>query len=498
MLLVRAAFDPTGLLNPGKIIPLLSGCGEGRAVFLASGDASSLEPATSTGGSIPPQKAPKGATRSFDGSAPGTNSSSDRGDFNSEGAAILIAAIVGDTYVSQYSNSHSLIVSPASTAEVSEIMRLSSSEGWTAIAAGGMTWLNKPTANLIVATNRLNKIIEHEPADLIAVTEGGVTLREFNDALMGRGQWLPLDPPDDGRATIGGVVATGLGGAQQYGYGCPRGSVIGMKVVLANGDIVKAGGRVVKNVAGYDLCKLFTGSYGSLGVLTEVNFKLRPRPQRESTVVATGRYPDLIANASELIEARLFPVAVELVSSELAIRLGITADSDSSVLLARFAGNQKGVEYQTQSALAMLSGRESILEADVVFEDDALWRSIAAVPLQWKAGWRARVLPSELSSFVETVSRIYGASFDSMLWQAGVGCGRIRMITDSESGLETANGLYEALRMAARTAGGTLIVESTMPELHNSEGSEKGARELGRRIKRQLDPQHVFPNPVFL
>ena len=97
--------------------------------------------------------------------------------------------------------------------------------------------------------------------------------------LAGGGQCLPLDPPNDGRATLGGVVATGLGGPQRYGYGAPRNFVIGMQVVLADGRLLKAGGRVVKNVAGYDLCKLFTGSYGTLGLLTELTFKLRPCPR---------------------------------------------------------------------------------------------------------------------------------------------------------------------------------------------------------------------------
>jgi FAD/FMN-containing dehydrogenase len=169
---------------------------------------------------------------------------------------------VGDANISSHNGA--IIVTPASAEEISEILKLASSERWTIVPAGGMTWLQS-TANLIVSTSRLNRIIEHEPADLIAVAQAGVRLTDFNAKLAENGQWLPLDPPDDGRATLGGVVATGIGGAQQFGYGRPRGSVIGMNVVLADGSMIKAGGRVVKNVAGYDLCKLFTGSYGSLG-----------------------------------------------------------------------------------------------------------------------------------------------------------------------------------------------------------------------------------------
>jgi FAD/FMN-containing dehydrogenase len=263
-----------------------------------------------------------------------------------------LAQIVGDAHV--VSQNETVIVTPASADEISETLKLASASRWTVLPAGGMTWLKSP-ANLIISTRRLNRIIEHEPADLIAIAQAGVTLSDFNAKLAENGQWLPLDPPDDGRATLGGVVATGIGGPQQFGYGRPRGSVIGMKVVLADGSRIKAGGRVVKNVAGYDLCKLFTGSYGSLGIITELNFKLRPRPAREATVIAKGKDNDLANSRRAIVEARLFPVAAEIVGERL---------------LVRFAGNEKGVAYQTEEALRLLKN------AEVVMDDAALWKTI--------------------------------------------------------------------------------------------------------------------------
>jgi FAD/FMN-containing dehydrogenase len=245
-------------------------------------------------------------------------------------------------------------------------LKLASHKGWKVLPAGGGTWL-KSKADLIVSMQRLDQIVEHEPADLIAVAQAGVKLTDFNAKLVENGQWLPLDSPDDGRATIGGVVATGLGGPQQFGYGRPRHSVIGMKVVLADGSLIKAGGRVVKNVAGYDLCKLFTGSYGSLGIITEVNFKLRPRPAQEATVIATGTTEDL----RKVIDARLFPVAAEI--------------RDGDKLLVRFAGNEKGVAYQVEQACALLQN------ADVVTNDAELWKGIAACES------RAQLSPGEKS-----------------------------------------------------------------------------------------------------
>lgn len=277
------------------------------------------------------------------------------------------------------------------------------------VSVGGAT-------DLVIHTDRLNRIIEHEPADLIAVAQAGVTLTAFNEKLSENGQWLPLDPPNDGRATLGGVVATGLGGAQQFGYGRPRGSVIGMTVVLADGSVIKAGGRVVKNVAGYDLCKLFTGSYGTLGFITELIFKLRPRPAREATVVATGSAAELLAAGRAIVDARLFPVAAELVSSSVANRLAI--ETDSAALLVRFAGNEKSVSYQLEQALSHLKNAATTSSA-VLADDAQLWQRVAAMPIEEAPSSETRVLPTQLS---ESIHSIRG------LWQVGVADGRIRVM----------------------------------------------------------------------
>jgi glycolate oxidase subunit GlcD len=337
MLSVRAAFDPLGLCNPGKIVPMLRGCGEAKAVAGELSERSEVEVHSRI-----EQVRKRGLPPLSD----------QRGQAPLPDLFYSLAQIVGEANVS--SNDGTVKVSPASGVEISEILKLASSERWTVAPVGGMNWI-KSTANLIVSTARLNKIIEHEPADLIAIAEAGVTLTDFNAKLAEHGQWLPLDPPDDGRATLGGVVATGIGGPQQFGYGRPRGSVIGMKVVLADGSMIKAGGRVVKNVAGYDLCKLFTGSYGSLGIITELNFKLRPRPAREATVMARGSVEDLRGGARAILEARLFPVASEIASD---------------MLLVRFAGNEKGVAFQIEESLKLLQ------KAEVVMDDADLWKRI--------------------------------------------------------------------------------------------------------------------------
>src|SRR5205814_8087621 len=136
-----------------------------------------------------------------------------------------------------------------------------------------------------------------------------------------------------GRATLGGVAATGQGGAQALGYGTPRSYVTGMRVALADGRVVRAGGRVVKNVAGYDLCKLFVGSHGTLGLILELNFKLRPRPAREATLAATSTDLTRLTEAARaLVSSQLFPAAVEIVSPRAADALPLPSGGGFALL----------------------------------------------------------------------------------------------------------------------------------------------------------------------
>ncbi|MEP6922791.1 MAG: FAD-binding protein, partial [bacterium] len=361
MLRVRYAFDPAGLCNPGKIIPMLKGCGEARAVVRTTeqtetagyGDAETRrrrEAETLERGDADKRSVPIIHRQQH---------------FNPDVAFSQLSAILGGTNVSvspllpvPASSSPALSVTPATVGEASEVMKLAASEGWKVMPAGAGTWLESEDAvvpiNLILSTARLNQILDHEPADLVAGAQAGVTLTAFNQTLAQGGQWLPLDPPDDGRATIGGVVATGLGGRQQIGYGSPREFVIGMRVVLADGRVVKAGGRVVKNVAGYDLCKLFTGSYGTLGLITELTFKLRPRPAKEATLVAVGGLDTMLDAAWSVYKSSLFPVGLELLSAGIAQKIDLDVSFEKVVLLARFAGIEKTVDYQLESASALI------------------------------------------------------------------------------------------------------------------------------------------------
>ena len=498
MLRVRAAFDPTGLCNPGKIIPMLRGCGEARAVASSGNSSFSAPEATPelAGDLLEPR-----ASRPQRGAASHTLGD----EFDPDRAHEKLAQLVGEANIA----ASPLTISPGSIAEVCEVMKLAASEGWSVLPAGAMTWLDagrtSPSPQIIVSTQRLSRIIEHEPADLIAITEAGVTLRDFNDALMQKGQWLPLDAPDNGRATIGGVVATGLGGAQQFGYGAPRRHVIGMKVVLADGSLIKVGGRVVKNVAGYDLCKLFTGSYGTLGVIVEVNFKLRPLPFQTRSIVVLGKREELLRGARRVIDSRLFPVAAELLSPSLGYEVELCEGGDH-VLLLRFAGSSSAVMQQIDGARKLVRDRDGGRPA-FLSDDSVLWHSLASLPFRFQEDhlvWRVGLRPAEMPTFLANLDEMSAREGScETTWHAGVGDGRVRVMDrvrqneneSDEIGHDTILRL-ESFRDHATNLGGTLIIEHALAEIRDRVDTwetNDAARGIMQRIKQQLDPDGIFP-----
>ncbi len=181
----------------------------------------------------------------------------------------------------------SLVIEPGTIEETSEVMKLAGREGLAVSPRGGGTKMklgNPPRqVDLILSTLRMDQIIEHVPGDQIVRAQAGVKLEDLQENLAESDQLLGIDPPEEG-ATVGGLVAANASGPRRLRYGTVRDLIIGIKVVLADGTVAKAGGKVVKNVAGYDLSKLFTGSLGTLGVIAEANFRLHPIRETARTV----------------------------------------------------------------------------------------------------------------------------------------------------------------------------------------------------------------------
>lgn len=544
MLQVRAAFDPSGLCNPGKIIPAPRGCGEARAVATSSMSAvassSSLPGAVtlkSTGTTSVPDSAGHSSTKSNvpdrqRAFAPGGNRGAElrarlsprartnqvetrariATKLNDDRIAGAVTSIVGANNIERLSpeqqkripgkgltSEHTVVAFPASEAEAAELLKLATSDAFTVAPMGAGTWLDVGNArqrvDMIVGTRRMARMLQHEPADLVASAEAGASLASCQAHFAQAGQWLPLDPPDDGRATLGGVVATGLGGVQSTTLGRPRNFVIGMRVVLADGRSIKAGGNVVKNVAGYDLCKLFTGSYGTLGLITELTFKLRPLPAATRTIVASGALTSLLATARTLCAGPGRPQALEILSPRLAREIKIGPAGTIYTLVLKFAGAPQAVIYQTAHALAAL--RLAGTSATMADDEDPLWQNLAAVPLRFADQLisRASVLPTDLPKFLDEVLKLDEASFPQLMWHAGPGDGRVRLFAKSPLYYREAVRALEHLRARAQAVRGELVVENASAEIKtefDSWGDHGTSYGVMKRVKDQLDPNRLM------
>jgi FAD/FMN-containing dehydrogenase len=377
-------------------------------------------------------------------------------------------------------------------------MKFAAREALAVVPMGAGTWLDvgNPMRGgaIVVSTSRMTRILKHEPADLVASAEAGVTLTAFQNQIARSRQYLPIDPPDNRQATLGGVVATGLGGVQAYNLGRPRAFVIGMRVILSDGRAIKAGGNVVKNVAGYDLCKLFTGSYGTLGFITELIFKLRPLPAETRTITAFGSFDSLLLGARALLASHLFPQAIEILSPRFAAHLEA---GNRHTLLIKFAGSSQSVIHQTAQALAALRKAGNITCSTFAGNEEALWQALGATPLRVPEHLisRVSVLPTRLSEFLTELLQLDEASHPQLMWHAGIADGRVRVIARSPVYYREAVRALERLRAKAEALGGSLILENAPAEIKTEFDSWGGAGTslaLMKRVKQQLDPNGMF------
>ena len=247
-------------------------------------------------------------------------------------------------------------VRPTTTAHVQDVVRSAVARRATLRIIGRGTWLGagRPVRHDAepIALDGLSGIVDYTPGDLTLTARAGTTLAEIADATRPHGQWLALIPWGGDAGSLGATVATATAGPTSGALGAPRDVVIGVEAVTGAGDVVRGGGRVVKNVAGFDLTRLMVGAWGTLGVLTEVSVRLRALPERDTTVALAlpNAVPALAALLMQLRTAAVVPLALEMVTSALSARLGI---ADTAAIMVRFAGNEESVAAQ-RAALASL------------------------------------------------------------------------------------------------------------------------------------------------
>lgn len=399
------------------------------------------------------------------------------------------------------------IALPRTVEELSEMLSFAMSESLTVIPAGAGTWLNMGNlpvrAHLIISTNHMNRVREYEPADLTATVEAGCPLYTFNQLAAQHRQWIPLDPFGDESSTLGAIVATASSGPMRYGFGTPRDWVIGMQVVHAYGLTTRAGGKVVKNVAGYDLCKLYTGSYGTLGIITEISFKLRALPLAERTLVfAANDVNQLCALAAHIKASDVQPAAMELLSAKLHDdQVEITMTGEGNYVLAlQFVDEDEAIRWQMAEATRMGSALTHFpLLPEVATR---FWEAYRATEIsqEWDLIFKVSVKPSDLAAMIAEVQKYLPESPLSML-RAHAANGVLRLHASNQAldwfrSKERPKRIVE-FRRRAQEYGGAMVLLRAPLELksHVDVWGEVGPTAvLMHALKEKFDPQNLL-NP---
>ena len=356
---------------------------------------------------------------------------------------------------------------PATREELAASLAEAATAGTPVRFRGGGTKLGWPPAApasaTLLSTTGLTKIVEHNAGDLTAVLEAGVPLAEAQAVFAKEGQRLALDPPDPGGATVGGVVATGDTGPLRGRYGGPRDLVVGIRVALSDGTLAKSGGKVIKNVAGYDIAKLFGGSFGTLGAIVEVSVRLHPVAPATATAVAEANSPDELARGALAVGRS----PLEHHGIDIAWHAG------SGRVLARFAGAVPRPQAEAAEKLLRAEG----LPTEIVDDDEPLWdeqRAAQRGPLVVKVSG----LPARIAELARTAEEIGG----SVVGRAALGLSWVRF---EEPTAEAVERLRRDFRLA--------VVQDRPADLDIDPAGpiDPGTRELMRRVKERFDPAGV-------
>ncbi|MGE0702553.1 MAG: FAD-binding oxidoreductase [Vicinamibacterales bacterium] len=377
-----------------------------------------------------------------------------------------------------------VVLAPSDEQALAEMLAWASRQQMALVPRGAGSTLKcgRPPARVdaVLSLRRLVAPIEHRPGDLTATVPAGASLDVVNRELRNERQWLPLDPPF-AQSTIGGLIATNDSGPRRLQHGTPRDLILGIRVVLADGRQASAGGRVVKNVAGYDLSRMLCGSEGRLAVVTAATFKLTPTPAASRTVVAASRRADDLATMTAAIaNAPLSPSAVEL-------------EAPAGRLLVRFESTERAVMHQSDAAANILARLGGVTDFCADGTEEDLWREhTARIWSREGAILKVSLLPTRIGSFLARL-RMLAAREGAEHFVSGRATLGVLLIRWSGLGMEGRS--IEMIRQEVHAAGGTATVLSFPQPLTISTDlwDDAGAVvHLAQAVKARLDPRAIL------
>ena len=368
--------------------------------------------------------------------------------------------------------------------------------GRTALDFGGPRYNQAVTIDMTC----LNRIVDFPARDMTVTVEAGIPIDRLAEVLKAEGQRLPIDVAQSSRATLGGAVATNTSGPRRFGCGTFRDYVIGLTAMTAEGRVFHSGGRVVKNVAGYDLCKLLVGSLGTLAVVTQLTLKLKPLPE-SSVLIWTSfeKLADRDAAVGDLLTSQTRPVAIETLNPSAAALIEDQARAglrtDASLLLIGFEGSARETNWQTETLRHELEVHHAG-EFSVVRGENAgrLWTALTefAVCSEELLPFQANLLPSKVATFEERASRLGIAT----LSHAGDGT-VVGKRAEAEREQPEAAELRAPLEVAASQCGGSFVPFHGDPRWQGTSpahGGALGAWSLMQKLKQAFDPADLL-NP---
>jgi glycolate oxidase FAD binding subunit len=397
-----------------------------------------------------------------------------------------LAAIVGKEHAAlRYEASQTIVAAPADAQQIAEILRFANANELVVVPTGGATklgWGNPVAPDIELNLKRMRELREHAWQDMTCTVKAGCTWAAMQEQLQRHGQMVALDPLWPERATVGGIVACNDSGALRLKYGSLRDLIIGMTIVLADGTIAKSGGKVVKNVAGYDIHKLMTGSFGTLGVIAEVNFRLHPLEEHARSWTASlpdgARCASFAAPLNALMDSQIVPSSVQMCLSRSECALDVRVEGPPECLDecgARIQRIFENLEFN-------ISGEDVWTARQRAFDKSA------ALVL------KISVLPAEICAVsTELYEWSMAANADVNVVAQATGL----MTVGIESSPETAITIVDRLRARLTPTGGSVVVLQSPHQLRghvDAWGPDRGTLPLMREIKRRFDPNRIL-NP---